>query len=395
MKILQICFRVPYPPHDGGAIAMYSLTKGLSQQGHEVTILAFNTPKHFDNGEALIKYAEVHTVFVNTSVSVFKLALNFFKEVPYNLERFISDKFEKELVNILSKERFDIIHFEGMYVAWYVEAARRVSTVPMVLRTHNLEYQIWERYSYSEKNRLKKMYFKYLSDKLRKFEKKYFSKFDAIASISPQDANAIKVSGNLKFVEHIPFGIDREEIKQNIPLEYKPYTICVISALEWLPNLEGLKWFLQNVWPELYQNNPELELHIAGKRTPQEILNLKLQNVFIHGFVPDAYEFMRKYDLMIVPLLSGSGTRIKILEGMAIGKCIVTSRVGAEGMEYENNKNLLIANTSEEWTQLIESYFKNKSNFNSIGQNAFQLIKEKYDNKNIISKLIDLYKRLQ
>ncbi|MBX9851850.1 MAG: glycosyltransferase family 4 protein [Cytophagaceae bacterium] len=394
MKILQICFRIPYPPHDGGAIAMYNITKGLKEQGHDLTVLAFNTPKHFQESNVLDHLAKIKAVFVNTEVSLWKALVNFFfKSIPYNIERFIAADFEKALADILTKEKFDIIHFEGTYIAWYVDVVRKYTSAPVVLRTHNCEYLIWERLAANENNFLRKFYFKNLSRRLKKFEQEYYRKVDGIAVISGEDK---------KFVEHcapgakisvIPVGIETGNAA-TVNITPEAWTILYIGALEWQPNMEGLKWFLDNVWPKALALNPQLKLHIAGKRTPEEILNLKLPNVQVHGFVEDADLFMKKYDLMIVPLLSGSGMRVKILDGMKSGKCILSSLIGAEGIEYENGKNILIADTPQEWVQVISRYFSKGGNNIQLRKNALELVHSKYDNKLIIKKLTDLYKDL-
>ena len=373
---------------------MYNITKGLKEEGHEVVVLAFNTPKHFQESNVLDHIAKSKAVFVNTEVSLWKGFVNFFfKNTPYNIERFISADFEKSLSGILQKEKFDIIHFEGTYVAWYVDLVRKHSTAPVVLRTHNSEYLIWKRLAANEGNFFKKIYLKNLSARLKKFENHYYKKFDGIAVISDEDKKFVVESSGKAKIKTVPIGIETGNIPttNNSP---EPLTILYIGALEWQPNMEGLKWFLDKVWPEVAYKYPKMRFHIAGKRTPEEILNLKLPNVEVHGFVEDADSFMKKYDLMIVPLLSGSGMRVKILDGMKSGKCILSSSIGAEGIEYENGKNILIADTPEEWAKAISSYFSGGGNNISMSEHALELVRNKYDNKLIIKKLTDLYKEL-
>jgi len=391
MRILQLCFRVPFPPHDGGAIAMYNITKGLKEAGHEVTVLAFNTPKHFQEEHVLKDIAALKTVFVNTSVSPIKAFLNLFTSTPYNLERFISSNFEQTLIDLLQKNHFDVVHFEGMYLAWYVDVVKKYFNGPLILRTHNLEYIIWERLSQGERFLHKKWYLKNLSKKLKNYEKKYFSKFNAVAAISNEDGEIIlELSPNAN-VQVIPPGVECHACSDE---KSSATSLCMISALEWKPNLEGLEWFLKEVWPKVHEQCPDLEFHIAGKRTPDHILKLKLKNVKVHGFVPDAASFMRKYGLMLVPLFSGSGTRIKILEGMAVGKPIVSTTIGAEGMEYLKGENIVIADTLEEWIKAITDYYNNPSHYNTIGNNGKEWIMKNYSIQESTKSLIHLYQGL-
>jgi glycosyltransferase involved in cell wall biosynthesis len=189
----------------------------------------------------------------------------------------------------------------------------------------------------------------------------------------------------------IPPGVDCKTVKSVQP---SLVSVFMISALEWQPNVEGLEWFLKQVWPKVHKKCPDLEFHIAGKRTPEHILNLKLKNVKVHGFVPDATEFMRKYGLMLVPLFSGSGTRIKILEGMAAGKPIVSTTIGAEGMDYQKGENILIADSVEEWTKVIIDYYNNSSNYNAIGNNGKEWVMKNYSIEESTKRLIHLYQGL-
>ena len=157
MKVLQICFRVPFPPHDGGAIAMYDILYGLSKKGHDVHVLAVNTPKHFQKDNVLEGIATLQPVFIDTTISPVNAFLNLFKKIPYNVERFISKDFETALIDLLRKEQFDVIHVEGTFVAFYIDTIRKYSKAPVVLRAHNVEYLIWQRLAANEKNPLKKI----------------------------------------------------------------------------------------------------------------------------------------------------------------------------------------------------------------------------------------------
>lgn len=391
MKILQICPRVPYPPNDGGAIAMFDVIKHLSKNGHDITVLAINTPKHFQQDDVLNDIAILKTVFVNTNISAIKAFLNLFRKIPYNIERFISKKFKNALIQLLQSEKFDLIQIEGAFVAFYVDIIKKTTNIPVILRSHNLEYQIWEQLAYNEKNIIKKWYLTYLARGVKDFEREYFDKFDAIAAITENDKKSIRQLGCTTPIEYIPAGVELERFKNNNNIIAKPNSIFILGALNWMPNLEGLEWFLEHIWPGVHKNLPEITLHIAGKDTPGYLFKLNLENVHVHGFVNSASDFMQQYDLMVVPLLSGSGMRIKIIEGMALSKCIVSSSLGAEGIDCENDKNILICDTPKEWIDAIVNYFKDTSESLVIGENARQLIYQKYKNEIVIKKFIKLY----
>ncbi|QNF35499.1 glycosyltransferase [Adhaeribacter swui] len=391
MKTLHLCNRVPFPPHDGGAIGIYDIVSNLAAQGADVTVLAINTPKHFQPDDVLQERARLITVFVNTNISVVKAFFNLFTTIPYIFERFVSPAYTSRLIQLLQTETFDIIQVEGSQMAWYVPTIRQYSKAPIVLRAHNVEYTIWQRLARHEQNFLKKIYLHYTAREVRRFEKTYFQQFDAIAAITPDDKKRIEELGVTTQIEVIPAGVEMSRFARKPADAPQDKTLFMIGSLNWLPNQEGITWFLDNVWSVISQEDPELELHIAGSSPPPHMLALQIPRVTIHGFVPDAAAFMQQYELMLVPLLSGGGMRIKIVEGMGFGKCILTTPVGAEGIQVTPDHNILIAETAAEWLQVLRNYLAGKLPIQNIAQNAAHLIQQQYDNKIVITKYLKLY----
>ncbi|RDC63767.1 glycosyltransferase family 4 protein [Adhaeribacter pallidiroseus] len=395
MKTLHLCNRVPFPPHDGGAILIYDVINNLHAKGIEVTVLAINTPKHFQPDYVLQDRARLITVFVNTNLSVVKAFFNLFTSIPYIFERFVSPAYTTRLIHLLQTETFDVIQVEGSQMAWYVPIIRQYSKAPVVLRAHNVEYTIWQRLARHEKNFLKKIYLRYTAREVRTFEQVYFNQFNVIAAITPDDKKRIQELGIATRVEVIPAGIELSRLSEIKATPSQPQTLFIIGSLNWLPNQEGINWFLQNVWPYISQKHPEVELHIAGSSPPESLLNLKIPRVTVHGFVPDAAAFMQQYELMLVPLLSGGGMRVKIVEGMGLGKCILTTPVGAEGIQVTPGKNILMAETATEWQKMLHQYLTGKLPVLQIAHHAASLIQEEYDNKLVIEKYMTLYSTIK
>jgi len=393
LKILHISPRVPFPPTDGGAIGIYNIVTGAAKAGHEVHLLSVNTPKHLQPDNVVPYVSFQKNVFIDTSLSVLKAFANFFKNIPYNVDRFVSEDFSKVLIEMLQKNTYDVVQIEGAFVAWYVDEVKKYAKCPVVVRAHNIEYVIWERLAENCGNSVKKSYLSFLAKRFKKFEAEYYKKFDGIASITPEDAERLRALGVDNLQKIIPAGVNMENFKTT-SISPKPFTVFVLSSLDWLPNQEAVLWFLKNVWPELIKEIPQLELHIAGKNTPESFYQLKNDNIVIHGFVNSSSEFMQQHDLMAVPLLSGGGMRVKIIEGMAQGKIIISSSIGAEGIHYENGKNILIADKPENWVKMILDYFHNRQSYQHIGENARNLIKEEYSNEKVTSDYIEFYKEL-
>ena len=164
-----------------------------------------------------------------------------------------------------------------------------------------------------------------------------------------------------------------------------------IGSMDWLPNTEGVEWFLDEVWPSILQEFPEITFTIAGRKIPTGISQRKDPNVIVVGEVESANAFMLSKDIMIVPILAGSGIRVKIIEGMALGKVIITTTIGAEGLDVEDGKNILIADTPEEFVAAVENCVKTPDLCAIIGENARNFVSLYHNNERTTQKLVDFY----
>ncbi len=398
MNILQICNKVPFPPKDGGCIAMNNLTQGLTDEGHIVKVLSVNTLKHFIDIQKLPpdyrSKTNIEAVFIDTEIKIADAFLNLFTNRSYNIERFYSKVFENKLVAILKSERFDIVQLEGLYVSMYVDIIRKYSRAKIVLRAHNIEYEIWERAALLAKNPIKRAYLNLLTKRLKHYEISALHTFDAVASITKKDEKHYKDAGFVKAIETFPFGIDLKKSFENNSNNEEFPSIFHIGAMDWQPNIEGVNWFLNNVWGKLHLKHPDLKFYLAGRNMSAELKQLKMPNVIINGEVENAGEFIQSKGIMIVPLLSGGGMRVKIIEGMALGKTIVTTSIGAEGIDYENNINCIQADDADEFAEAVSKCISDKKFYNEIGKNAKILALKQYNNADICKRLIKFYKSL-
>lgn len=399
MNVLQLCPRVPYPPTDGGAIAMYDVAAGLVRAGHTVTLLAANTPKHRQAADALAHLGpnlRLVLVDVDTSLSPLKALRNLlFSSLPYNVERFMSDALAARLAELLTTETFDVVQLEGTFVAWYVDVVRRVAPgVPTVLRAHNVEHEIWDQLARNETQPLKARYLRHLARRLRRFEARYLPRFSAIAAITEPDQRRLRQLGCQEPVVFIPAGVDLTRVQPDPTVHAKPRTLFFLGSLDWRPNVEGLEWFLAQVWPEAHRRHPELELHVAGKNMPEHIRALQVPGVKVHGFVASAPVFMQQYEVMIVPLLSGGGMRVKIIEGMALGKCIISTGLGSEGIAVRHLHDILVCDDPQQWIDVLGFYSHGEFCYQHVGDEARRTARQLYDNEKIVQRFVELYQRV-
>lgn len=397
MRVLQICHKPPLPSIDGGCIAINNISKGLINQLGSIKILTISTVKHPFNlkyyDKEFIEQSSIESAFVDTKLNIVDAFSNLVTYDSYNISRFFSPDFNALIIKTLKANTFDIILLESLFTTPYIETIRNYSSGKIVLRSHNLEYIIWKRLSKESLNPAKKVYLKLLSNQLKKYEFDIFDKIDGIATISKMDKKKYLELNCPVNVKTIPFGIDTSEYE----LKNKSNKILKffhIGSMDWKPNLEAVSWLLSDLWPVIQNKIPNAELHLAGKNMPEWIFNKKNENVFNHREVKSSSDFISENDIMIVPLLSAGGIRVKIIEGMAHGKTIISTTIGAEGLDYKNLENIIIANTKNDFSKVAANFAKNYYDTSKIGQNARSHVIENYDYKEISKKLILFFESL-
>ena len=396
MNILMLCNKSPYPPSEGGPMAMNSIVNGLIEAGHKVKILAVNSEKYHikekDIPQAYKDKTGIELVDIDLRINVKEAFKNLFTDKSYHVERFISEAFRQKLIEILKKDQYDIVQLEMIYMAPYIETIRANSKALIVLRAHNVEHLIWDRIAKKTSFLPKKWYLNHLVRTLREYELNAINKVDGIAAITYRDAAFFRGETAVPVID-IPFGVNPDDFTPSYEVMENP-TLYHIGSMNWMPNEEGIRWFLKNVWDRLHERMPELKLNLAGRHMPKWLMNLKKDNVTVLGEVPSAQEFIRDNGIAIVPLLSGSGIRIKIIESMAMGKTVITTMIGAEGIQYSEYNNIIIADNPTKIVETICRIMKEPEEIMRIGRNARKLIEDVYDNKKIIDRLLIFYEEI-
>ena len=397
MNILQIASKIPIPPKDGGMLLMYNFAKGYFKNGNDVTFASLNTKKHNVDlkkcNNELLKFCEFQSVNIDTSINPFYFIYYLFLKMPYNISRFHSKEFEVKLKLILEQKKYDVIVFEGLYVTSYLKIIRKYSNTISVLRQQNIEHKIWERLAKNSKNLFKKLIYSIIWKKIKNYELEIINSFDAIIPVTNVDAEYFKNNGCNTSIHVAEFCIDLEKYVVN-KNDKNLFTLFHIGSMDWRPNQESILWFLESVWPKINLKFPDLRFVIAGKNMPDFIKNLKYKNVEILGEVEDAIEFINSHTVMVVPLLSGSGIRVKIIEAMALEKTIITTSIGAEGINYTDNKNIKIANSNIDFLNAISDLINNKTQCDEIGKNARKLVEKDFDLNVIVGNLVKFYQNL-
>lgn len=388
MKVLQLCNKPPFPTVDGGTIAMHALTQGLLNAGHTVKVVSIETSKHpFKKDKLSDSYKEqtqAEAVFLDTEIKLPALMGSFITGGLYILKRFKSEKLKGRLIQILQTEKFDVVLLESIYVAPYIETIRQYSSAKIVLRAHNVEHLIWQRMADNATNILRTFYLQVMVGQLRKYEKAVFAKVNGVAAISNVDAQTIRELTPRAKVETINLSTEYKPVEG---VEIVPDTVFHLGSMDWMPNVEGVLWLIDEVWPLVLENQPHAKLYLAGRNMPKNIFSRTSASIVVEGAIDSPTEYMATKQIMVVPLFAGSGVRVKIIEGMALGKAIVATDTAVEGVDVNNGKNILLANSAQNFANAIIGLLKHPEAVNEIGAKASAFIDSNYRSAVVIKKL--------
>jgi glycosyltransferase involved in cell wall biosynthesis len=391
MKILVLANKLPYPPRDGGSIATLNMITGLADSGHQITCLALNTLKHHYPVDQIPASLAGRIRFIgipcDSSLKPLAMLSNIlFSTEPYIAERFRNPEFEKRLTELLDREQFDIIQLEGPYPGHYLGVIREKSSATVSFRAHNVEHLIWRRKASHEWHPFKRWYISDMASRLERFEMKVLTDSDLLVAISPVDESYFRKRGSDGPSITIPAGLSLG----SYPLTELPAdpTLFFIGALDWLPNQEGLRWFLDHVFDGLCREVPGVRLHIAGRSAPASFARyLRRSRVTFHGEVEDARSFMQSYRVMAAPLLTGSGIRIKILEAMALGRPVVTTWLGMEGIPAEHGRDAMVTDDPVTFGDHLVRLLRSNEEALRLVAGGRAVIQENFDTFGLASRL--------
>jgi polysaccharide biosynthesis protein PslH len=449
MKILFITPRIPYPLTDGGAIATYNNLKFLHAAGHDITLVCLNTSKHHQAPEVMREVCQsIRTHDINTDLHPVKAAWNLaFSRLPYSAERFVSEEFVQLVVQTALDGAFEVIHVESVYVGYCIEPLRAAyrdaysaagetetelktsSCPPIVLRTHNAEYLIRERLARNIVNPFTRAYMRLLAERTKRLEARVLASCDGVFAITAEDAALLRSLGYDGALHVMPAGVDStvfapsesftpvEGANHNNNQNINRASIFFFGGMDWQPNIEAVHWWMNAVQPLLQAalaagrfasaGIDVVELHIGGKNPSPAILRYATHDathddatsnaacpVFVHPNVPSAPAFMAQYDVMIVPLLSGGGMRLKIVEGMSMAKAIVSTRIGAEGIQTRHRENIMLADTPEALLDAVVEVLTDAALRATLEKNARTTAVEGYSWRAIVEDSVEFYRQL-
>jgi glycosyltransferase involved in cell wall biosynthesis len=376
---------------------MYNMAAGFIANGVDLTLLTINTKKHFkpDSGvdPEFKRKSNYMSVYRDTDVSLVGALMNLFSDRSYFASRFYFKEFEDKLISVLKEKQFDVVQLESIFMGEYISVIRKYSHAKIVVRTHNIEHIIWSRMIANEKNAARKKYLSLQNSRLKIFEYRVLKEVDAIVPITSVDQKYFEDWNIQKPFFSSPTGLLLEKYKIDHSKE-APLSVFHFGSMDWMPNEEAVLWFVDEVWRKVLVEQPNAKFFIIGRGISPKVASLEVPGVVVVGAAGSPEEVYHQYSVMVVPLLSGSGMRIKLIEGMAYGKAIVSTKVGAEGISVTNGKNCLITDDPSEFAKDVVALLNEEAKRKSLQSEARQFAEKNYDNTTLVRGLLNFYKAL-
>ncbi len=397
MKILMVTPYVPYPPSSGGQIRTFNLLKHLSQS-NEITLVALYKNDEEKKYETYLKKYCKRIYLCKRPSSPWQFK-NIFKTIfstsPFLVVRNYSDEARIIINQLLREEKFDVIHAETFYVMPHIPQTK----IPTVLVEQTIEYKVYKHFVNSLPFFLRLfVYFDIDIIKLKYWERFYWKKANAVVVVSSSDEKLIKKEDPLLKTSIIPNCVGDEMIVNKLEKKYlKIPTIFFQGNFFWLQNVEAAKFIINRIYPQLVKEYPNAKVVIAGQNA-KKLGKLINRNINIVNIEPNNIDLVKKLfkqnTIFIAPIFGPGGTRLKILAAMGSGMPVISSVTGIEGLEVTNNKDVMIATSQQEFIIKIKQLLSNKNLYETIRNNAYKLVKKKYQWSKTAKELEWVYKNL-
>lgn len=389
MRILHLSNKPVFPAVDGGCKAMQRTLECFLENDYTIKHLCISTEKHPFDPNAYPDYIKgPETIFISTKLNPFQATYHLLKGRSYHLSRFESKELEIRLTQLLLQDKFDVIFLESLYAATSIEVIRKNSKAKVVLRTHNVEFVLWERIAVQSSNPLKKWYISKLSDQLKKEEISILNKVDSIATLSEDDRKIFRNLGVKTRIDLIPIALP----EVNTKTDYSSTSFFHLGSMNWKPNREAVQQLINHIFPKILAELPQAQLKIAGSFMSEFSMEKLPKNTEIIGFVDDSDLFYREQGIFLCPIHSGSGVRIKILEAMNVGSPIITTKMGAEGLI--SDAPVIIAEDEQEFVQSAIDLYRNEERREELGKKSKQFIRTNYSIQAIAKKINDFLRSI-
>lgn len=409
-KILFLTSQLPYPPHQGGAIRTYNMIVNLAPR-HEIHLLSFvNSPDDVERAAPLHQYCRtIEVVPVPRRSTLKRLLTTLFSSLPDMALRLPSAEFHSKLATRLESGNFDVVQVESIEMAPYAmgDTGWKTDDRPFdlaqgrplwVFDDYNAEYVLQQRAFETDVRHPRRwigaLYSFIQWQKLRRYEAAVCQRVDRVVAVSEADREILQKLAPGAEVTVIPNGVDTRayDPEQTYPLVLEPHAIVFTGKMDFRPNIDAVLWFCHQVLPLIKTQVPDVHFYIVGQKPPQRLRPLAEDpTVTLTGYVDDVRPYIAGAGLYVVPLRIGGGTRLKIMEAMALGRAIISTSLGCEGYPVTSGRELVIADTPQDFARCVVELLGDTQRREELGRVGRRFVEERYDWRAIVPRLEQVY----
>jgi sugar transferase (PEP-CTERM/EpsH1 system associated) len=377
MKILMVSARLPFPADDGWKMRTSALIRSLAAHRHEVDLITYVNGEDVNacmNGQRGY-LREVVAVDRAKSYAPSDLVRGLVLAAPFPVHNYYQEDFALAVRELIQIHRYDAVQVEDVSMAQY---ALRTPIPLKILDMHNVESSLMRRFAGQERSMAKALYARITARKLRRYECDVAKHFDVVTVCSAQDRELLASMGVRTRMEVIPNGVWCDSYHAD-PAGGDGLEAVFIGRMDYHANISGARFLVRDVLPRLLAALPELRMNLVGKNPGPAVRALQGPNVAVYGDVPDVAPFLARAGVVVVPLLVGGGTRLKILEAMACGKAVVSTRVGAEGIAAADGEQIVLADSPEDFAGAVARLLSDGEARRRMGEEARRFVAGNYD----------------
>lgn len=391
LNILFISATVPYPAIDGGRIRVLNLVQNLCKF-HNVTFLCFITLPTDDQGIRYLNDLGINVIGIDLKKANLPILLHsIFYNKPLTVAKYFSFPMLNEINKLLRSKKFDIVHFEMLHTGQYIKDIQNKGKTKIILDEQNIDSSVWFRLAKTESHLIRKVLFYWQYKCFKSYEKRICRDFNRCLCVSKEDSNLLRSISPETHTEIVPNGVDPHYFSPH-DSEEDETKLVFTGSMDWQPNEDAVIYFCQEIFPLIRSELTDMKFFIVGSNPTDKVLSLRdISGVYVTGLVDDVRPYIANSAIYVVPLRIGGGTRLKILQALAMKKAVISTSVGCEGIDIEPGKDLIVSDDSRDFANKVIMLSKDRGLRRKLGENGRSLILQKYDWKAIVEKLESIY----
>jgi len=386
------------PVDTGGKIRSYNILRFLAKnKDHEVTLLSYYGGRRDPDYEAALAKDIPGSQTIYTAApdsNAIQRGVDYLcrlpRRAPYAVSKFTDPAVQATVADWLSSERFDVA------VCDFLSASANFPArlpIPCVLFQHNVESSLWRRMAAVESNPVKKLSFAIESAKMTRYERATLGRFHHVIAVSEHDRRQMLQMNPASEITVVPTGVDTQKFNVAPASSAQPPRVVFTGSMDWEPNVDAVEYFCADIWPRIRAEFSDAIFQIVGRNPFAKVQRLVSESVEVTGTVPSVAEYLEKASVVVVPLRIGGGTRLKIFEAMAMGKALVSTSIGAEGLEVESGRDLLLADDAASFADAVILLLRDAAVRRRLEQAAVQLAAQ-YDWSRVVEQFAEVLRKL-